>query len=122
MEIGVVVLVVASAVIGGFAQILMKKGADLIGETTTLELLKTAIPNLALNPYLILGLLVYAVSTLFYIVALSRGELSAVFPLISISFIVTAILSSYFLGEKLSLMRWAGTIVIVTGVFMVVRS
>ncbi|MCD6546929.1 MAG: EamA family transporter, partial [Nanoarchaeota archaeon] len=120
MEAIVLVLVIGAAVMGGFAQVLFKKGMTQLGEITISQAFKE-IFKLFTNHFVFAGLLLYVVSTIIYLTALSRGELSALYPLISISYVVAGGLSVFLLGEKISLTRWIGIITIVIGVFLVVR-
>lgn len=54
-----------------------------------------------------------------YLIALSWADLTFVQPLTAASYIFTAIVARYFLGEQVSLMRWAGILVIVLGIMLV---
>ncbi len=120
METIVLLLVVSAAVMGGVAQVLLKKGMTEIGKISLLEMTKQFVKIILTNPYVFVGLAIYVMSTIIYLAALSRGELSALFPLISISYIIAAVLAVFFLNEKITWIRWAGIITIVAGVFLVV--
>ena len=54
----------------------------------------------------------------FYI-ALQRGNASAVVPMIGIYPAIVALLSVAFLGERLSLIQYAGIVLAVTGVMLI---
>jgi uncharacterized membrane protein len=54
--------------------------------------------------------------------ALSRADLSAVYPMVSLGFALNALLAWWLLGEALSLQRIAGIAVIMVGVALVARS
>ena len=120
MEIIVLLLVLTAAIMGGVAQVLLKKGMSEVGSISLLEMTKQFIKIIFTNPYVFTGLLIYVISTIVYLAALSRGELSVLYPIIAVSYIVAAVLSVWTLGEKLSLIRWIGIITIVVGVVMVV--
>jgi drug/metabolite transporter (DMT)-like permease len=49
-------------------------------------------------------------------------ELSKVVPLYSLSYVVIAVIGQLFLGEDVSLQRWAGIVTIVIGVVVLLRS
>lgn len=51
-----------------------------------------------------------ASATFFYVTALHQGELSTAIPIIQLSFIITALLSYFVLGEKISSLKIAGII------------
>ena len=120
MEMIVLILVTTAAVLGGIAQVLLKKGMNEIGKMSVLEMTKQFVRIIFTNPYVFVGLLIYVFSTIIYLAALSRGELSVVYPIIAISYIIAAVLSVFFLNEKITLVRWIGIFTIVAGVVMVV--
>ena len=49
-------------------------------------------------------------------------ELSKVVPLYSLSYVLIALIGQFFLGEDVTLVRWAGIVTIVTGVVVLLRS
>jgi uncharacterized membrane protein len=50
------------------------------------------------------------------------AELSKVVPLYSLSYVLIALIGQVFLGEDVTLQRWAGIVTIVTGVVVLLRS
>jgi multidrug transporter EmrE-like cation transporter len=54
--------------------------------------------------------------------ALSRVPVSIAYPMLSIGYVINAVVAYYWLGETVSLMRMAGIGIIVLGVFVVARS
>jgi uncharacterized membrane protein len=72
-----------------------------------------------MNRKLMLGVLLYGLSTVFFIMALKLGELSVVYPLTSLSYIFVALLSLYFLKEKMNWYKWTGIGFIILGVILV---
>jgi uncharacterized membrane protein len=74
------------------------------------------------NPAFWFGTALLIISFLLFITALSLADLSFVLPVVSIEVIVNVAFADYFLNEPVSLLRWIGTILISTGVILVVRS
>ena len=74
------------------------------------------------TPLVIVGLFLYAVSTVLWLVVLTRADLSYAFPLVSLGFVITAAYGHFVLHEDLSLPRVAGIALIVCGVIFVSRS
>jgi len=86
-----------------------------------------------INPLILLGFgwqvansswiwlaLVFLISSLiFYLVALSRMELSYVLPLIASNYVLTTLSAWLVLGDRVSPTRWIGTILITCGVMLV---
>jgi drug/metabolite transporter (DMT)-like permease len=69
----------------------------------------------------LLGLLCYAISLVFWLGALSRVELSRAYPMLSIGYIAVFIFSGPLLGESMSLLKLLGTLLVVGGLFLVMR-
>ena len=100
-------IVVASTAITATAQIFYKIAADKI----TLDL-----TTILTNWQLFTGLFLYGIAAVMLILALKYGELSILYPIISLSFVWVNILSMKFLGELIPLIKWLGIVFIIIGV------
>jgi len=76
---------------------------------------------LATNVPLIAGLLLYGGFTLLMVLALRQGELSMLYPIISLTYVWVTLLSYTLLGEKPNLFKNIGITVIVIGVAILGR-
>ena len=74
------------------------------------------------NGWMILGVLLLLVFLAAYLTALSWADLSFVLPATAPAYLLNAGLSKIFLHEEISATRWAGTILIVTGTWLVART
>ncbi len=74
------------------------------------------------NPSIIIGIIFLTGFFFLWLAVLSWCELSFVLPLTALSYVLTAVLSIYFLDETISPLRWAGTILICIGVALVTKS
>jgi len=106
------------AVVG---QLLMKKGMMAFGAFPVSKLLQNIIP-MFMNPYVFFGFASFGLSSIFWLVVLSRLPLSLVYPMVSVAYVLVAFASMIFFREQISLIRWAGILVIVFGVFLISRS
>lgn len=98
--------------LGALGQVLLKSGAsDLGGEGGPLQ---TALAGLT-DVLVVLGLTAYAVSSGFWLVAISRVPLSVAYPLAAANHVVVA-LAAVALGETLPPVRWLGVGFVVGGV------
>ena len=102
-------------------QLLMKKGMLVFGTFPVRQLLYKIIP-IFLNPYVFVGLACFGASAVLWLVILSRLELSLVYPMVSVAYILVALASWFFFKENVTLLRWLGILVIVMGVFLISRS
>jgi multidrug transporter EmrE-like cation transporter len=101
-------------VLGAAAQILFKFGLKLMPQGSPLADL-TNLPLMA-------GLTLYGASTLLLVLALREGELSLLYPVISLTYAWVAVLSVVWLGERMDALKAAGIVVIIAGVALLGRS
>jgi len=78
--------------------------------------------GISLNPWMIAGLACYAVSILVWMAVLAKVEVSAAYPLLSIGYVIAAVVGFFFLGENVTLARIAGIALICCGLFFIARS
>ncbi|MGA2712505.1 MAG: EamA family transporter [Bryobacteraceae bacterium] len=74
------------------------------------------------HPWVALGVALLIVWTLTHMTLLSWADLSYVMPVTAISYVVTALAARLFLGENVSLARWAGIVLVTAGVMLVGRT
>jgi drug/metabolite transporter (DMT)-like permease len=100
------------------SSVLLKFGMNKMGKST-LASVSDYVPFLlksVMSPYILLGLLVTLLSTIFYLDLLSKYTLNLVYPLLSLMYIFVAIGGILFLGERLTLLNWLGIAFICAGV------
>ena len=115
-------IVLAGVLLNAVAQLLLKAGAGAVGPIAGLGALRGSAFTLATHPAVLGGLGCYAVSVVVWIVALSRVDVSIAYPMLSIGYVVNALLAMWLFGETVSPLRWAGIAVILVGVTLVARS
>jgi multidrug transporter EmrE-like cation transporter len=117
--------VLSGVLLNAVAQLLLKAGANSAGEISMSAgapaLFRTAL-GLAHHPGILGGLACYAISVVVWIIALSRVEVSIAYPMLSIGYVVNAMLAWWLFGEDVNLQRWLGIGVIIVGVILVARS
>ena len=69
------------------------------------------------NYNLILGVFIYGLATICFLLALQKGDLSVVFPLVTLSYIWVALVGYFWLGESLTGFRLLGIFFIGSGAF-----
>ena len=84
-------------------------------------LLQTAV-RVVTNSWLIAGVLLLLIFLGAYLTALSWADLSFVLPATAPAYLLTEGLSRFFLNETVSVTRWAGTVLIVVGTWLVSRT
>lgn len=116
-------LVIIAILLGAAAQVLLKAGTNAVGRFEFA--FENALPvgmQLLAEPRILGGAGCYAFSLIFWIMALSRADLSVVYPMVSLGFALNAFLAWWVLGEALSAQRIAGIAVIMVGVALVAKS
>ncbi len=116
-------LALSSVSLTALAQVTLRK-AMLTGPAawSSAREIAVSVATLLLNPYLIAGMTLYAVSIVLWLAVLSRAEVSAAYPMASIGFIITAVVAHFALGEVLSVTRLLGIALICAGVVLVSKS
>ncbi|HEV8542724.1 MAG TPA: EamA family transporter [Verrucomicrobiae bacterium] len=67
------------------------------------------------NKFIVLGVAFEAVFFLGLLMMMSRGEVSFVWPLTSLTFVFSTVAARFYLREEVDTLRWAGVMLIVCG-------
>ena len=112
--------VLASVILVDAGQIMVKYGLN--NSSINFSNLISSYISLFLNPFIFFGFMAVGLSSIFWLAALSKADLSYAYPMISIGYIVIAIASMVIFKEHISVARWIGICVICSGVFLMSRS
>ena len=115
------ILLIISITLAVTGQLLMKYGMNSIGQFPASEFF-SRIFTILLNPFVFAGLSLFVISAGFWIIVLSRFDLSMVYPMVACGYVIAAIASIFLFGEVISPIRWAGIVTIVVGVILISRS
>jgi drug/metabolite transporter (DMT)-like permease len=115
--------ILVSVVLGAMGQILLKKGMGGMGPLTlSADQLGSILWRIVTSPYVVIGLGIYVCGTLFWLMALSRVDLSYAYPFASLGYVVMLVASWQLFNENISPLRLAGTLMVCLGVFLISRS
>jgi drug/metabolite transporter (DMT)-like permease len=110
-------LVIFATFISAWGPIFMKKGSAKF-TLNPVKLFKK--PSLLFKNYnAILGFFFFGLSAIFFVIGLRYGELSVLYPLTSLTYIWTCLLSTKMLKEKMSRSKWFGIAFIIIGVILI---
>jgi len=82
---------------------------------------KARIIGMLLEPFTIIGLLLYAISAVFWIAGLSKVELSRAYPLLGVGYALVFLLSIYLFKESITPFKVLGIILIIAGAYFITR-
>jgi len=119
-KMDVLILILTCVIIGVFGQLFMKKGMNSIGNIDLNELFSPRIFSIVFQRYVFIGIVLYILASIIWLAVLSKAELSFAYPLIGLGYIFTSVLAWLFFGEKLTLIRFLGILLICGGVYLIV--
>jgi drug/metabolite transporter (DMT)-like permease len=104
--------------------VFLSKGLKQIGEPPHLSAgeIGRLIRRGATNPYLLFGVALEAAFFAALLYLLSQRDVSLIWPLTSLGFVITAIAARFILDERISPLRWAGVVLIVVGAGLITWS
>ncbi|MBI4261237.1 MAG: hypothetical protein HY658_11790 [Actinobacteria bacterium] len=76
----------------------------------------------ATTPAVYLGLLLFAMSAVLWLVVLSRATLSFAYPFAALTYVLILLFDRFALHQELPLLRIAGVVFIITGIVLVSRT
>lgn len=120
----ILILTLLSVALGAAAQIALKEGVS--SPQLQAVLASGRLPSFLLEaaqaPWVLVGLVMYALSAVSWLLVLARADLSFAYPFVSLAFVLTAIYGFWVLNEPMGLARISGVGLIVGGVLLVARS
>ena len=120
---GSVGLILGSTFFSVFGQTLLKYGMTLLGpQSISGDGPLAIVTRIAFSPYVMGGLMLYVAGAFFWLVALSRVQLSFLYPFASLSYVLIVGAGWLVFHEELSILRLAGVATICLGVMIVARS
>ena len=116
-------LLMTGVLLNAAAQLLLKAGTNAVGafEFSSENIVPVGM-KLALEPHILGGMLCYAVSLVVWILGLSRVPVSVAYPMLSIGYVLNAVIAWHLFGESLTAQKLVGIGFIVLGVVLVTRS
>ena len=102
-------LILLGVGLNAVAQLLLRKGMMAVGPFSfSREGLFAIAPSVALSPFIVAGLASYVVGVAIWMLVLSRVDVSAAYPFLSLGYMVAAICGWLFFAEHISFMRAFG--------------
>lgn len=116
-----IALLVVSVGFATAGQITLKAAMEAIGRIGTAQVSDAGqtIGRAIREPLLWGGLVLFGISALFWLVVLSRVDLSIAYPFVGLSYILVVALARLLFGENVPTLRWVGVCVIALGIALI---
>jgi len=99
--------------------LMLKHGMSQVGRVNSISMLPSIAARAVFNPFVVLGLLVFLMTSGLWLVVLSRVKLSLAYPMLSISYILAMFFSWLLFKEHIPWIRIVGAFIICIGVSLV---
>jgi drug/metabolite transporter (DMT)-like permease len=119
-----ILIMLIALVFEAIGVVFLSAGLKQIGEPKTINAAEIAslITRGATNKNILLGVFFEAIFFGFLLYMLSQKDVSIVWPLTALGFVITSLAARIFLKEQISSVRWAGICLIVLGACLVTWS
>jgi multidrug transporter EmrE-like cation transporter len=124
MNLNTFSIIFSGVLLNSIAQLLLKAGARTLGSVSMASgaSVFAAALGAATQPWILLGLVCYFVSAGLWIIALTRVDVTVAYPMLSMGYVIAALLAWQLFGESLTTGRVLGIGIILVGVVVLGRS
>lgn len=118
------VLILISVSLGVAGQLCLKAGMDQVGTLSLggLSSIFSTVVRVITTPLVFLGLACYGVSAAFWLVVLTRLDLSLAYPMLALTYVLIPLAAHFILGEDVPALRWVGIAIVVVGIAVVAQT
>jgi len=120
-----VILLLVAVLLGVLGQLLLKMGMIQVGalefEGGLAGLIRVGIRVFS-NLKVLGGFASYGISSLFWIIVLSKIDLSLAYPMLALNYVLVPLTAWLFLSEQVPPTRWLGIGVVIIGVIIISRT
>ncbi|MBI3648730.1 MAG: EamA family transporter [Actinobacteria bacterium] len=118
-----ITLILSSVTLAAVAQLTLKSGVNRVtADGGALRLSASSLRVLLGSPIVWAGLVLFGLSAVVWLFALSRASLSFAYPFASLSYVLILIFGRFVLHEQVSPLRLAGVALIVAGIVLVAQT
>lgn len=113
-----VLLLLFSVFSASIGQVLFKKGVLMTGEVTLKTSMIGELTKMIFQPVVFSGLIFYVISTVLWLIALSKTTLSFAYPFTALTFVLVMLSSRVIFLEQIPALRYVGIALICLGIFL----
>jgi multidrug transporter EmrE-like cation transporter len=124
MTLSTFLVIFAGVVLNSGAQLMLKAGARSLQGISlgSASSVLNAAMGAAVQPWILAGLCCYFISAGLWVIALTRVDVTVAYPLLSMGYVIAAVLAWQIFGEALTPGRIAGIAIILVGVVVLSRA
>jgi uncharacterized membrane protein len=113
----IIIILIVGLICEAAGIVLLKEGIDAVckGKDVTLINIMPIVLKGAMNLKILLGVALEAVFFACLLYMMSQREISFIWPLTSLSFVMTTLAAAFYLREHVSVARWVGVALIMAG-------
>lgn len=116
----VYLLLAACVILPVIAQLIMKKGMNMVGEFNSTDVFNISFfIKTFTNIHVLSGFILYGFSSVLWLLVISKLPVSQAYPSISLSYIIVIVAAYFFLNEPLTFQKIMGSLAIISGVFII---
>jgi transporter family protein len=120
----ILIILLIALVLESIGVVYLSKGIKQVGDLkeVSVSAIAALVKEGITNRYIILGIFFEALFFIGLLMLMSKGDVSFVWPLTSVSLVMTTIAAKFFLHEKISGTRWSGVLLIMAGAMLITWS
>jgi len=116
------VAVLGSVLLAATGHIMIKAGLNGATSAAAVASIARRLGVYFSQPYVLLGLTIYGLGTAMWIFAVSKRDISYVFPITALNYVLVALSGKLLFAEVIPLKRWIGVVVVIIGVALMQRT
>lgn len=101
---------------------MIKAGLNSVGALDSHASLVLRLANYFVQPFVVAGLAVYGLGTAMWIFAVSKRDISYLFPLTALNYVLVMLGGEILFVEQVPFKRWAGVALVIVGVAVMQNS
>jgi drug/metabolite transporter (DMT)-like permease len=116
-----VLILLVALVFEAIGVIYLSRGLRQVGAVSKVNLpqIVGVVQRGAANPNILMGIFFEAIFFAGLLVLMSKSDVSFIWPLTSLGFVITTLAARLFLHEQVSAIRWAGVLLIMAGAALI---
>lgn len=114
-------ILLVALILEAIGVVFLKKGIQQVGDVQRISVSEIArvIKSGVTNKFVLTGVFFEAIFFGMLLVLMSKGDISMIWPLTALGFVITTIAAKFVLHEQVTATRWSGVVLIVLGAALI---